>query len=293
MNLLRAATVSVANPAATAARYERWLDYRVVEEGRIPEQLAHSWGAPGAAGRAYVVMAPASGANVYLRFVACDPVPEFRPLRTFGWAALELCVVDVLKVNDRLRDSPFEIIGPPREIEGLSAIFPMQVRGPDDEVVFLTQIRNDLPMYDLPRAKSLVDHLFIVVMGCANMTRTGEWFQQQLRLSPGREMEIVYSVLAQAFGSPPEELHRINTLTHERNVFLEIDQYPHAATPRPQIDGQLVPGIASVTLQHPQFAALEGQITAAARHAGVLYGGNPSMCLRTPEGALVEVVGVT
>ena len=43
MNLLRGATVSVADPAATAARYKRWFDYSVVEEGRIDAQLARSY----------------------------------------------------------------------------------------------------------------------------------------------------------------------------------------------------------------------------------------------------------
>ena len=41
--------------------------------------------------------------------------------------------------------SPFEIIGPPREIDGVPAIYPLQVRGPDEEIVYLTQIRADLP----------------------------------------------------------------------------------------------------------------------------------------------------
>ena len=293
MNLLRAATVCVADPVVTAARYVRWFDYRVVEQGCVDPELATSWAAPGAARRAYVTVAPASGTAVFLRFVASDPAPDYRPLRTLGWAALELCVQDVLTVNARLKDSPFEIIGPPREIAGLTAIFPMQVRGPDDEILFLTQIRNDLPEYDLPRARSLVDHLFIAVMACGNLEEIGRWFEQELHLSAGRQMEVVYSVLARAFSTPPEQLYRLNTLTHGRNVFLEIDQYPATATPRASTPGQLAPGIASVTLQQPDLSEISGLLTPPNARQGVIYGGRHSACVRTPEGALVELVGTT
>ena len=292
MNLLRAATLSVADPSATAERYAKFFDYQIVDQGSVDPQLASSWGAPGVAHRTFVTMAPASGTPVYLRFVAGDPLPGYRPLRTWGWAAIELCVRDVLEVNERLRQSPFEIIGPPREIAGLSAIYPMQVRGPDDEIVFLTQIRNDLPEYDLPRAKSLIDHLFIAVMGCAQLGRTSGWFEQALRLSAGREMEVEYTVLAKAFGMPVEQPHRLTTLTHGRNVFLEIDQYPPAATARPCASGQLPPGIGCVTLSHPDFHELQGYLTAPGSRADVIYGGARSACVRTPEGALVELVGV-
>ena len=61
---------------------------------------------------------------MFLRFVEGDAPESLVPLRTFGWAALEICVQNVLAVNERLRSSPFEIIGPPRENEGLPSILP-------------------------------------------------------------------------------------------------------------------------------------------------------------------------
>ena len=88
MKLLRAATLTTPDPEATAARYAEWFDYSVVDRGVVDAGLAASWGCPGSAGKAYVVAQPASGADVYLRFVQGDGHPDYRPLRTFGWAAV-------------------------------------------------------------------------------------------------------------------------------------------------------------------------------------------------------------
>ena len=148
MKLLRAATLSVSNLDRAIANYCEWLDYSVEEQGEIDAGLAASWGTPGAAGRLFAVLRPASGRDVFLRFIENRIHPEYVPLRTYGWAAIELCVQDVLQANARMERSPFEIIGPPREIDGLPAIYPMQVKGPDGEIVYLTQIRDDLPAFE-------------------------------------------------------------------------------------------------------------------------------------------------
>jgi hypothetical protein len=291
MKLLRAATLSVADPLAAARRYVDWFDYRVVDEGRIAGDLAQSWGAPGAAGRTFITLAPASRAHVYLRFIAGEPVAQFAPLRTFGWAAVEICVQDVLAVNERMRRSPFEIIGPPHEIDGLPTIYPMQVQGPDQEIIYLTQIRSDLPDFDLPRAGSAIDKPFIVVLACSDLRASLRWFERYARLSLGREADIVYTMIAKSFDLPMDGLHSIATMVHGRDVFLELDQYPGAATPRPTLPGQLPPGICMATLQHPDFDLLEGPwIAPPAAHAGAIYGGARAGTLRAPDGSLLEIV---
>jgi len=291
MKLLRAATLAVADPAAAAARYQAWLDYVVVEEGVVASGLAESWGAPLSAGRAYVTLRPASGAEVFLRFVQADIPEGYRPLRTHGWAAIEICVQDVLAVNERMLRSPFAIIGPPKELDGLPTIFPMQVRGPDDEIVFLTQIRGDLPEYDLPRAASLIDKLFILVLACSDLAASTRWFEDHVGLAGGRTMDIVYSVINNAFEFPSERKHPILTMTHERDVFLELDQYPAEATPRTHAEGALPPGVAIATFLHPDLDGLPGPwITPPTRREGPLYAGRRAATLRAPDGALVEIV---
>lgn len=293
MKLLRAATLLTPDPDAAAARYGEWFDYVPVEDGRLDADLAASWGAPASAGARYVVLRPASGADVFLRIVEGKTPPAYRPLRTYGWAAIEICVTDVLAVNERMKRSPFEIIGPPREIPGLPAIFPMQVKGPDGEIVYLTQIRDDLPAYDLPRAASLIDKLFICVLACSDMRASLKWFEDVIGLTPGREMDIEYTMLAASFGTPKSQLYTIATMTHGRDVFLELDQYPDAAEPRPQSAGALPPGVSMLTLKHPEFERVRGPfIRPPARRNGAVYGGGRTAVLCAPDGALVEIVEI-
>ena len=291
MKLLRAATVTVSDLNRTTNLYGQYFDYSVVEQGTISDGLAASWQTPKSAGQPYAVMQPSSGAEVFLRFVEQPPVEGFRALRSYGWNAIEICVQDVMAANARMMDSPFEIIGPPNKIPGLDAIHPMQVKGPDEEIVYLTQINDDLPEYNLPRAGSLIDKLFILVIGNSDMDRAATWMQEKCGLGFGREMEIPYTMIAKAYGTPLDELHKICTLIHDKDVFLELDQYPDAAIQRPHHDGMLTPGCALGTLYHPDFEALPGPwLTEPSQRDGAIYQGKRVGVLRDPDGTLIEMV---
>ncbi|MGJ3232089.1 MAG: hypothetical protein ACFE0P_09850 [Oceanicaulis sp.] len=290
MKLLRAATLSVADLDAAEARYRDYLDYTTVHQGRIDVDLAAFLHAPKAEGARYCVMAPASGAEIYLRLIEQPKVDGYKPLVSYGWAAIEICVQDVLAAHERVKDSPFEVIGPPREIEGLPAIYPMQVKGPDGEICYLTQIRDDLPAYDLPRAEAPIDRLFILVIGCSDMHASLKWFDETLGFETGRVMDIEYHMLADAYGTPRSELHTISTGIHGRDVFLELDQYPEAATPRPQHDGMLPPGAALGTFSHPEFDKIQGWVSEPVNRSEAPYNGKRAGMLQGPDGLLVEVV---
>lgn len=292
MKLLRAATLTVSDLERSIGNYARYFDYSVVERGEVSADLAASWATPASAGHPYAIMQPSSGAEVYIRFIQQPAVDGYQALRTYGWNAIEICVQDVLVANARMENSPFEIIGPPREIEGLDAIYPMQVKGPDEEIVYLTQIRDDLPAFDLPRAASPIDKLFILVLGCSDMKASLDWMARHCGLAIGREeMEIVYTMLAKAYGTPMDELHKISTMIHDRDVFLELDQYPSAAIQRPRHDGMLVPGCAIGTLWHPEFDSLPGPwITPPTRREGPIYKGKRAGTIQDLDGALIEIV---
>ena len=291
MRLLRAATLVVADPDATARHYADWFDYRLVEAGVVPAMLAASWGAPAMSGRRFCLCRPASGAPVFVRLVQGHAPPEYRPLRSYGWAAIEICVQDVLAVDRKLRSSPFTVIGPPRPLDGLPTIFPMQVRGPDQEIIFLTQIDGDPPGQVLPRAACAIDTLFILVLACSDMHRSLRWFKDCVGYDPGRDMELAYGVLSDAFGLPSDHKHRIATMTHDHDVFLELDQYPADAAVRAVQPGELPPGIAVATFASPDLTTLAGPwITPPAQVAGALYGGAFAGTMRAPDGSLVELV---
>jgi catechol 2,3-dioxygenase-like lactoylglutathione lyase family enzyme len=292
VNLLRAATLTVANPEATATRYARWLEYRMVEQGVIDPDLAEAWRAPAAAGRPFVICRPASGQDVFLRFVQGDPPAGHRPLRTYGWAALEICVSDTLAVAERMARSPFEILGPPRELDGMPEIFPMQVRGPDDEIVYLTEIRGQRPGNRLPVAQSLIDRLFILVLACSDLEASRRWFAEALQLVVGPPIALRYTMISKAFGLDAETRHTIATAGHDIDTFLELDQYPPEATARRCEPGGLPPGIALVTLEHPDLDAVSAPwIRPLAPRGDAICAGRRCGVVSAPDGSLVELVG--
>lgn len=287
MRLLRAATLLTADPDATSRLYQTWFGYRLLESGEIAESLAQSWDAPAMAGRRYHVLGPGSGAPVYLRLIAGAKPPGYQPLRTYGWGAIELCVSDVQSLHERLKPSPFTIIGPPKSLDGAPAIWPMQVQGPDGEIIFLTEIRADEPHARLPRAACAVDALFIAVHACADLGLTRAWFETTFGLQGAPAFELAYTTLSRAFGLPATQKHKIAVLSHGTDAFLQLDQYPAAATICPTTAAELPPGVAIITFLAP------GPISAPPTFPpGMLYAGAPCQFTRTPDGALIELLGV-
>jgi hypothetical protein len=291
MNPIRAATLCVADLEAAARRYADFLDYREIERGWVDAALAQSWGAPACADRPQRVLGPASGAASYLRLIEAPADPGFKPLRTHGWAALEICVEDVLAVHQRLLGGPFEIIGPPQPVSALPAIHPMQVQGPDGEVVYLTQIKQGGPGSGLPTPRSPIDSLFIVVAACADLGLSAAWVAQQLDVPIAPEINMPYRMLARAFGLPPAQLHRLTTASFQGEIFLELDQYPEAATPRSCAPGDLPPGIGLCSFAWPALDTVPGPwLAPPAPRLGAVYQGRRAGTLCGPDGLLLELV---
>jgi catechol 2,3-dioxygenase-like lactoylglutathione lyase family enzyme len=291
MTLLKCATHVVADVAAARDRYVAWMDYAVVEEGVVDAGLAASWLAPATAGRPYCVLQPASGAQTFLRFVEGDPVPDYLPIRTYGWAAIELCVTDVEAVNQRMLESPFDVIGPPKALDGFATVKPMQVRGDDLETVYLTEILADGRASGLPTPQSLIDRPFILVLACPDLRKSMLWVRDVLGLETIDPVAIRYSMISLAFGLDPDSKHELITAKWNGEVFLELDQYPEGATARPCHPGALPPGVAMTTMAHPDMARLDGHwASEPVVRDGPLYAGRKVGMLLTPEGALLEVI---
>jgi len=291
MTLLSCATLVVADVAAAAARYVEWMGYAVVEQGVVSEALAALWLSPASAGKPYALLQPASGAETFLRFVEGTPVDGYEPIRSYGWAATELCVTDVMAVNDQMIASPFEVIGPPKNLDGFATVKPMQVKGADKEVVYLTQMLVSGPEHGLPTARSLVDRPFIMVLACPDLRLCTAWFRDVLGLEVIEPVAIHYSMISKSFNLPEGEKVELVTVKWQGEVFIELDQYPAAATIRDKAEGELPPGVAITSMTHPDFARLEGHwAVEPVVMAGPLYAGRRVGMLTTPEGALLEVI---
>lgn len=233
-------TITVARLQGLPEAYERYLDYDTVANGTVSEQAAEVWGTPAAAGQAYVLMQPESGAPVFLRFIEGEQPDAYAPMTTHGWNATELLVKDPDVMAERLAESPFEIIGPPYDLwEAPNAPRAMQAIGPGNELLYLT--RNDDFVIN-----TSVDRVFIMVMGGPSMAAYRDFYGDRLGLFVSDATPFQIGVISRAQGLPPETTYPLAVARISPEFLLELDEYPAVTRPRPRADGQLPPGIAMV-----------------------------------------------
>ena len=261
---IRMVTITSASLQDTCAVYERDLGYRVVERGTVGEQQATSWGAPLQTGWETVLLAPASGAEIYLRLVAVPRIAAgYSKLRHWGWAAVEVVVADVDAVferftagdrrsagNDHAGSSGlrFSVFGAPQALELSEDFRPMQAAGPAGEMVFLTETHGDSAHFDLPRARCAVDHPFIAVLASHDLDSTCAFYRAALGLDQGLRFSMAYTTINKTYELDPDDHHEVALLQAGREVVIEADRYPDSATERPRVSGYLPPGIAMVSL---------------------------------------------
>lgn len=155
-----AVTLLVPDVRAAERAYQSSLHYRTVEAGRVGRDPARAWAAPRVAGRAYVVMQPASGEPVYLRFVETrDPPPP--ALKRLGWNATEILVEDPSELERQLAGTSFTVAAPAAPLEVNPAVVAMQAFGPSREMLYFTRIPAGRSKFDLGSATSFVDRVFI------------------------------------------------------------------------------------------------------------------------------------
>jgi catechol 2,3-dioxygenase-like lactoylglutathione lyase family enzyme len=247
---LLSVTISVPDLPEVVEAYRTYLGYRLLETGYVPTALAQSWAAPLNADARFGVMSPPGDTSVSLRFVEGSIPEKYRPLRTFGWAAVEIVVLDVDALSATLVDSPFEVISPPANLSfGSGALRAMTVRGPAREVLIFTQINGAIPGYDLPRATDPVDRPFIAILAAEEIEKARNFYRDKFLIAPGPQIDTPNLSLSDAFELPPEETHRITTIGIAGQSYVEIDQYPDMAAKRFGDGGYLVPGIALVTFE--------------------------------------------
>lgn len=242
-------TLVVRGLAGVEPAYEQHLGYVPVERGATPAELARQWDAPAMAGQAFVLLRPASGEEVYLRLIEAPAgAPPVEPFMTRGWNAAELLVTDTDALAARLADSPFRVIGPPKNLmPGDKAPRAMQVVGPADEVLYLTRIIPGGSGYDLGEAHSPVDRVFITVVGGASMESLRTFWSADMGLAVGEPGAWVIPVLAAAHGLPADTRFPLSVAAMPKDYLVELDQYPATARDRPRAEGALPRGIAMVS----------------------------------------------
>ncbi|MEO7775219.1 MAG: hypothetical protein ABIT36_06875 [Steroidobacteraceae bacterium] len=283
--------VSTPDLDAALSDYHGRLGLRIVEQGTLDTNLAVSWDCAGSAGARFATLQPQSGAHCFIRLVEAPLPDDFEPTRTYGWAAYELTVQDVFGWPDRLQGSGFNIVGPPKVLEGLPQFIPMQVLGRGREMIYLNEVAQNTPSSDLPRASSLTDHIFVVILATPDREATLKWFEQTLQLDISSSYTLAYSMINNAFGLPSDHRTTITMVQKSRLPIVEVDGYPETATPRGGERGVLPPGNSLVTLAVDDFDVLTlSFIQAPLRRDGPFYRGCRAGTIRGSAGELIELL---
>lgn len=276
---------------ASIADYQGVLGLELVETGSVSESLAAAWGCPGSSGARMATLRPRSGTPCAIRLVEQPSHPGFVPTTTFGWAAFELTVQDVFGWPDRLEESGFEIRGLPRELEGMAYFVPMQVLGRGREMVYLNEVRANMPNCDLPQAQSPVDHMFISILATPDRQGTVEWYEKHLQLQGVDTFTLSYKMINQAFDLSDSYRTELTMVQEGRTTIFEVDGYPPQATTRPTHAGMLPPGNALVSIAVRDLDALDiDWITPPGAYPGYPYENRRMATLRGPAGELLECI---
>lgn len=242
-------TYAVADLGLIEAAYTHWLGYRVLERGTVPATLAREWDAPAMRSRAQLLLGPATGESVALRFVEEPLAAGWRSLTSYGWNISEIVVqdVDALATKFSLTGSPFRIIGEPASLARFPMIRAMQVVGPVGECLYFTQVGVNSGL-DLARAQAPVGRVFIVVAGGPDVHRMFCTYAEF-----GNEIDSPVStpvkVISQAYGLPDDTLHAHGLVKLGHGSLIELDQYPPDAALRAVPAGGLPSGMAVVSFE--------------------------------------------
>lgn len=282
LGTIRAVTVSCPDLERCVEAYCSFLQYQVVSDSIVDETLCELWQTPRQAGSRMVLMQPAGGDDCYIRLVESPAVAGYEPIKTLGWNAIEVIVEDADALAQSLDGSPFEIIGPPEDLSFSESIRATQVVGPAGEVLYLTMVKRPVEGFDLPAASGPVGRPFIVILG-GEIEQLVAFYANHLGVAEAPVMEAKITVLSNAYGLPESQPHQLCAVALGRQSYIEMDQYPSAAIPRPTTPGFLPPGQCMVTFE----GRIAGQIPAP---EGALYQGGRAAVISGPAGELIEIV---
>jgi hypothetical protein len=246
LGAIRRVTISATDLEAIEKAYTDLLEYRVSERSTVTAAEAAAWNAPATEGAASLTMQPVGSDDFEFRFIEGPAYPDYIPLTTWGWNASEIMVQNVDSLAPRFENSPFEIVGEPRDLSFSEDIRAMQLRGPADEIIYLTEFKNPVPGLSVPTARSAVDRTFIVILGGKSMDELQDFYNATFNVPKAPVMESRVTMLSKALGVSIETQYPIAAMALEGESLIEADEMPAQVGQREQLDGHLPPGIAIV-----------------------------------------------
>ncbi len=265
---------------------QTWCDYlyqSVHSQETVTAAAADLWGYPDLSGAELTWLANELG-EPWLRIIDAPKALERTPFSTYGWLALEISVQDVDQLFSDLTDSPFEIIGEPANLDVSDDIRAMQVVGLDGEVLYLTQIKADVPPFEIARARCAVDRLFIPVCLVEERTTAMRVYESRAELK-SYQFDTKITVINKALGYEIDRRHPIATVQLAGEHMVELDEIAGLAKPITD-QGSPQAGISSISFQTTSLADQDHSYPLA----NGPQAGHQSTSVRGPSGEMLEFI---
>jgi catechol 2,3-dioxygenase-like lactoylglutathione lyase family enzyme len=248
-------THCVSDLAAELAAWTECLGYKVVERGQLAPELCDAWGTPADTGAPYVLLQPASGADVYVRLIETSERAGYWPPVTWGWNATEILVTDPDELARQFEGSPIKRFGGPGDLYNQPrAPRAIQTLSPAGAMLYFTRILPGGSRYGLHGAKSFVDRVFNVVLGGPDLEALRGFYGKTLGLRVSPPIPFAMTLAAQATNASPDTLFPICVApVRARHCILELDEYPDNTLPRPRGAGELPGGMSMVSFNVPSL----------------------------------------
>jgi len=293
LHSIEIATHCVPDLNACIPVYRDLLNYQLIDEGSLPESLASAWATPNMMGMPYVLLQPASGAEVWLRFIETGNVGGYWPPVTQGWIATEMLTTDPDVVLEKLQGSAFTHIGGPADLyPSPKSARALQMAGPAGELMYFTRILPGGSRFGLHGAKSFVDRPFIMVVGGASMTDIHAFYGGVLGLRIFAPEPFRIGQMSRVLGLPPLTSYPVSLARIPgRSFLLELEELPPYIERRTVPDGQLPEGLAMVSFTSAPLSELNLDYRAEPRTIDLPpYNGRKVAVIEGPAGEWLELI---
>ena len=286
-------TIAANNIELVEEWYTKWLDYKVCERGFVEQSLANSWNTPLMKNKPYLLLQPSSEEDVFIRVCKIDEVKNYKPMTSLGWNAFELIIEDVYELYEKLKESPFKIIGPPASLGGeLDFIHAMQVEGPAKEILYLTCDKVKAPDSLLPKPGAFVGRPFIVILAANGIHEVQEFYCSKFGLKREEDMQTTIEVIANAQSLPKGHIYDMGFMAlSSLGNFIEYDGYDRVFGKRPCNKGQLPPGCSTATFTVDSLNDLNLDFVGDIIESNsIVYNGRRSRTAKGYTGELIELI---
>jgi hypothetical protein len=292
LRFLQIVTHCVESIDVAVSSWTKWLGYQVVDEGCLDTQLCAVWATPQSMGQRYCVLQPASGAEVFIRFVENGIANHYTPA-SYGWSATELLVTDPDRLLRDLADSPFtHVAGPADLFAQKKAPRALQMSGPSGELLYFTRILPGGSRYGMKGAVSPVDRPFIVPLGGPSMDEMRHFYGEKLGLRTMEPMLFINGIMARACNVDSRTPFSMSIAPLPgRRFLIEIDALPGGLEYRPTPPGQLPCGMAMVSFLVKRLEDIPGTPRAEPKTIQALpYKGRRTAVIQGCAGEWLELI---